>query len=153
MQQDTARVQEDATIAALLLIVQASLNLVSALGTLAYAAYGSAISLLVGLLTVLVAAAGFVAAGGVIGCRRWARRLALILQWLMILDGLATLLPHPGIGISIIALLTNLVVPLAIIRLVRRWRRIAPARVRDDLEVAARAIVAGDQADFLQHAP
>lgn len=125
VQRDAARAQEDASIAALLLIVQASLNLVSGLGTLAYAAYGSAVSLRVGLLTVLVAAAGFVAAGGVVGCRRWARRLALILQWLVILDGLVTLLPHPGIGISLIALLTNLVMPLAIIRLLRRRRRIA----------------------------
>jgi hypothetical protein len=125
VKQDTARVQEDATIAALLLIVQASLNLVSGLGTLAYGAYGSAVSLRLGLLTVLVAATGFLAAGGVVGCRRWARRLALILQWLVILDGLVTVLPHPGIGISLIALLTNFVMPLATIGLLRRWRRIA----------------------------
>lgn len=76
----------------------------------------------------------FVVAAGVVRNRRWARRVAIVVESL-ILAGFAVslligLLPPIDFSINLLTLITNLVLPVALIRLLRRSRLVADAPAR-----------------------
>jgi hypothetical protein len=115
-------------IAAILLVLQAALNVVASLDVLWLAA-GQVPQAVV--LTVSVSVAGLVAAIGVATLHAWARWLVVALQGLVVLNEISTTFPHPAVGISVVAVLTNLVLPAAIIALLwTRGSRAAFARAR-----------------------
>jgi len=105
-----------ADVAAVLLILQTGLTTVSLVTTV----YFSAGHRWVGLLTLALGSACIAVAGGLAHMRPWAQRSAILIQGLFVVNGLTpSLLPHPGMGVNLIALITNIVMPLAIILLVR----------------------------------
>jgi hypothetical protein len=125
---DTPNDKGPVDIAAILLVLQAALGLVAGLDVLWIAAGQMPQATM---LTVGVSVAGLVAAIGVATLHSWARWLVVALQGLLVLNEISTTLPRPAIGISLVAVLTNLVLPAAIIALLwSRSSRAAFARAR-----------------------
>jgi hypothetical protein len=76
----------------------------------------------------------FVVAAGVARNRRWARRVAIVVESL-ILAGFAIslligVLPQIDFSINLLTLITNLALPVTVIRLLRRSRVVADAPAR-----------------------
>ncbi len=118
---------EWAEVASVLLVIQATLFLIAGLTALPFGIVEPWMRI-EGLVTLLLAIATYVLARGVRRQRRWARRWTLVLEVLSLLGSLLLALLPIGAVRGPVPLLTNLVLPAAIvILLVRRLRNVFPA--------------------------
>ena len=110
-----------AEIASVLLLIQGTLFLIAGLAALPFAIVEPWMRI-EGPVTVLLAIVTYVLARGVRRNRRWARRSTLVLELLSLLGSLLLALLPIGAVRGPVPLLTNLVLPAAIIFLLF-WRR------------------------------
>jgi hypothetical protein len=111
---------ERTELAAMLMFLQAAIGLVTVFGAMivsfAFASPGMGIMTIVMLtgsgLWVLLGA-------GLVRRRPWARRGTLAAQWLGVAGGVIGLLLQVGTGLSLVAMCTNLGLPLLVIHLLR----------------------------------
>ena len=110
-------------LAAMLLFLQAALGVVTALGALVVSfAFASPV---MGIMTLgMLAGSGFwvVLGAGLLRQWNWARRTTSIVQWIGVAGGVIGLLLQVGTGLSLVALVTNLGLPLLVIYLLRHTR-------------------------------
>lgn len=113
-------------IAFVLLLIQASLWFLAGLAALVFAIAGQPAMLLAAALTMLVTALAMLLAVGVLERRRWARRGAVWLEALTLLGSLVLMLLPVGASRTLVALMTNLLLPAALLRLLagRRARAV-----------------------------
>jgi hypothetical protein len=117
-----------------LLLVQGATALLGGLGMLLFMQGNPAVwPVAVGLPALL-----FVLATKTRRNRRWARRTASVIQWLMLtgfaISALLSLLPALDFSVNLMTLLTNLVLPITLIKLLRRAQRIEVAWADSDSE-------------------
>ncbi len=115
---------ERAEIASVLLVIQGTLFLLAGLTALPFGIV-EPLMRIEGLVTLLLAIATYVLARGVRRQRRWARRWTIVLEVLSLLGSLLLAVLPIGAVRGPVPLLTNLVLPAAIvILLVRRSRNL-----------------------------
>ncbi|HEV1997382.1 MAG TPA: hypothetical protein VGR61_04525 [Candidatus Dormibacteraeota bacterium] len=120
--QITARAGDDRTeLAAMLLFLQAAIGVVTALGALVVSFTFASPTMGIMTLAMLVGSAFWMVLGtGLLKEWRWARRTTLVLQWVGVAGGVIGMLLQLGTGLSLVALVTNLGLPLLVIRLLRQ---------------------------------
>lgn len=101
-------------IAEVLLMIQGSLLLVTALGTLPFAIVEPGMRVEAPL-TLALAILTFVLARGVRRYRRWARRLTIVIEGLVLLGSLLLLVLPLGSMLGPVPLLTNLLLPASLL--------------------------------------
>jgi hypothetical protein len=108
-----------AGIASVLLTLQAGFGLVSALGLLVFARISGSLASVTGqaLFALLIPLLTFVAAGGVIAYRSWARRGALALETVTLIFALLRLLISHGETLALAPLLTTFTLPVTVLAL------------------------------------
>lgn len=115
-------------LAAMLLFLQAAIGVVTALGALVVSfAFASPV---MGIMTLgmLAGSAFWVVLGtGLLKHWNWARRTTPIVQWIGVAGGLVGILLQLATGLSLVALCTNLGLPLLVIHLLRH-PRVSPAQ-------------------------
>ena len=130
MRESTLQVQEDESrleVAHVLLLLQGAMGLLSGTAMLIFMG-GNPIALPLALGVPLLL---FVLAAGIVRRWRWARKTAVILQLIILLAFVASfllgLLAQLDFSINLMTLITNVALPVALIRLLRRPKAAAAA--------------------------
>jgi hypothetical protein len=104
-----------------LMLLQGSFGLVAGIGFGIFSAAARALAVTSGLVLATLATSLLVIVFGMGIVRRkaWARRGALVFEMLALVTGILRSLPIPGFDASLVALLTLVVLPLAVVLLLR----------------------------------
>jgi hypothetical protein len=139
MRESTLQIQEDESrleVAHVLLLLQGAMGLLSGTAMLLFMG-GNPIALPLALGVPLLL---FVLAAGVVRRWRWARKTAVVLQSLILLafvvSFLLGLLAQLDFSINLMTLITNVALPVALIRLLRRPKAVAAASAHDGVSLA-----------------
>jgi hypothetical protein len=139
MRESTLQIQEDESrleVAHVLLLLQGAMGLLSGTAMLLFMG-GNPIALPLALGVPLLL---FVLAAGVVRRWRWARKTAVVLQSLILLafvvSFLLGLLAQLDFSINLMTLITNVALPVALIRLLRRPKAVAAASAHAGVSLA-----------------
>lgn len=95
---------------------------IAGISAIPFALAGELGMLALGLVTLLFAIGASFVAIGVVWRRRWARRVALVLEFMSVIGSLLLFVLPIGANHGPVALITNLVMPLVVIALLWRSR-------------------------------
>jgi hypothetical protein len=102
-----------------LLVLQATFWVGAGISAFPFVLAGEVFMIGLGIASLLLAAGGCALAVGLVRRRRRARRWALVLEWACLVGGLLLLAAPIGANRGPVSLLTNVVLPLAVILLLR----------------------------------